>query len=268
MCCLLYINIGSTNVNYLPRSAECLESIYSSTTFVFTDVMSYQMFAGFCKLPPGMQQVPAQQPPAFFKHARKLEMSLNANFAKSIPCADVNHPATGPVHDALDFHWLQLNRFDHLVDLKIWVTSRAIVFWQDPKRPPVWTPLLVDLKSDELGKALQRLSLVKSVDLSTALHKDVKTTDLAEDGLVDGIAPKNVRLWKRGTGDRFHPYLGPIKPGDTGDGLLLVSAERYGSCPSLFLHPLELLIESRFRRYVKEPPNSRSVESVHVSTVT
>lgn len=210
-----------------PSSAECIESIYRSTTFVFTDAMSYQLFAGLCKLPPSMQEVPAQPPPAFFKHACQLEISLNANFATSIPCTDEKHAVTGPVHDVFDFHWLQLNRFDHLTDLKIWVTSRAAVFWTNPDNPPARTPLLVDLSGEALRKGLQTVRGVQSVALSGPLHQDVDTADGSEDGLVEGVAPKNVYLWKRGTGDRYHPYLGPINPGGIGDGFLTVSPQRY-----------------------------------------
>lgn len=168
------------------------------------------MFAGFCKLP-ALQNIPVQVSPAFFKHARKLEISVCANFTVSIPCSDFDHPVTSPLHNAFDFHWLHLDRFDNLADLKIWVNSRAAAFWADsdyrPYIEPSYSPRLLSLSSKALGDSLQTLKDVKSVAVSAALHQDVRTSDGAQHGFVDGIGPKNVRMWKRGTGDRHHPNL-------------------------------------------------------------
>lgn len=200
---------------------------------MFTDAVTYQAFVGFCRPPPvlrGPEARQPQQPPAFFKHACKLEISLIGNFASSFPCAplaDMEDPIVGPVHDAFDFHWLKLNRFDHLTDLKIWVNSRGTTTWSDPNLRPVRTPLLVDLNIEALREAFRGLEHTRSVAFSAALHHDVKTRDGSEDGFVDNVAPPNVHLWKRGTGDYYHPRIGPIRPGGFGDGVLISSRERY-----------------------------------------
>ncbi|EEQ89713.2 uncharacterized protein BDCG_04833 [Blastomyces dermatitidis ER-3] len=56
---------------------------------------------------------------------------------------------------------------------------------------------------------------VGSVTISAPLSKDI----LPKDGYVEeDITQSNVHLWKRGAGDKLHPRLWPMRPGDPGEG--------------------------------------------------
>lgn len=113
-------------------SAECLQSIYESTTFVFLNLLTLQRFFGVCPLTAAtfartrQDYTPGLPPPAFFTHARNLEITLSPDFPKHVWCTAVKNadlPATER-HQAYDFHWLNLDKFQSLKDIQIWIASR------------------------------------------------------------------------------------------------------------------------------------------------
>ncbi|SPO00296.1 uncharacterized protein DNG_03141 [Cephalotrichum gorgonifer] len=109
-------------------SSECLQSIYSSTTFIFTELQCLQFFVGYCQKPVNPKlDIQPTQPPAFFKYARKLELSLPADFPVAIPCVVPELSKQEHLHDVYDFHWLWLDKFHSLSSVKIWIASRKCV---------------------------------------------------------------------------------------------------------------------------------------------
>ncbi|KAG7132983.1 hypothetical protein HYQ45_008780 [Verticillium longisporum] len=203
-------------------SAECLRSIYESTTFVFTDMKTVQMWFGYCALSPFMQAWPKRglTPPAFYKYARTFELSLFPTFPLDLLCATKDLPGLPMRHAVYDFHWLRLDRFEHLTNVNIWIESRSLM------------PLPEDALSfsgikhfsrETLHEALACFSSVPSVTISTALGPGIGPED---DGRVEDIAPPGVTLFKRGLGDRFHPYLNAIMPGKPLDGLIHTCVQR------------------------------------------
>ncbi|EGY22673.1 uncharacterized protein VDAG_04111 [Verticillium dahliae VdLs.17] len=203
-------------------SAECLRSIYESTTFVFTDMKTVQMWFGYCALPPFMQAWPKRglTPPAFYKYARTFELSLFPTFPLDLLCATKDLPGLAMRHAVYDFHWLRLDRFEHLTNVNIWIDSRSLM------------PLPEDalnfsgikhFSRETLHEALACFSSVPSVTISTALGPGIGPED---DGRVEDIAPPGVTLFKRGLGDRFHPYLNAIMPGKPLDGLIHTCVQR------------------------------------------
>ncbi|KAK2052205.1 hypothetical protein LY76DRAFT_671853 [Colletotrichum caudatum] len=74
-------------------STECLRSVYESTTFIFTDMRAMQMLFDHCALHPAMETLKTGEiPPAFFKHARRLELSLGPDFPALLMCANYDLP--------------------------------------------------------------------------------------------------------------------------------------------------------------------------------
>ncbi|KAF4922367.1 hypothetical protein CGCVW01_v005341 [Colletotrichum viniferum] len=89
-------------------SNECLQSIYESTTFIFTDLATVQMFFGACAIHPAMKTAKTGvTPPAFFKYARSFELSLSPDFPALPICANYDLPGIPRRHDVYDFHWLR-----------------------------------------------------------------------------------------------------------------------------------------------------------------
>jgi hypothetical protein len=186
------------------RSAQCLKSIYESITFVFTDLKTIQAWFGYCQLPPEWEVVFKRHttPPAFHKYARNFELALKPDFGRSFVCGNkikdlprVEHP-----HDGYDFHWLHLSQFRSLRTVKIWVSARS----KEPRIDPeeiVFGIKELDVKA--LTQCLISFENIESVTISTPLDPSFEP----EDGLVKSFAVPNVKLYKRGTGDRFHPKL-------------------------------------------------------------
>lgn len=181
-----------------------------------------QMFIGYCEVPPPIMNRPkiAVPPPAFFKYARELELSLTPNFPIVIPCADPYCHRQEDLHNVYDFHWLRLHEFQNLSNINIWVTARGIPLRFDKEHDFI---SITQLDVDAVAKALSCFGNINSITLSTPLSRDIGP----EDGYVEGIARPGIRLWKRGSGDRFHPHLVPIRPGRTLDGVIRTSASRY-----------------------------------------
>ncbi|KAI8717181.1 hypothetical protein NCS52_00793200 [Fusarium sp. LHS14.1] len=192
-------------------SEECLKSIYESITFVFTDLHSWQSFVGFCDQDTRMRNWPKVdlQPQAFTKYCKHLELSMTALFPRLITCSSPKRtPQTDRPHDPYDFHWLRLDNFQNLQSIKIWVTARSTKVFSLPDgryNSPNFTKI-TDLNIDELKEVLSCFAGVNEFVISTPLSNDIGP----EDGLVEGILTKQQhRVWKRGTGDFFHPRLSP-----------------------------------------------------------
>lgn len=178
-------------------------------------MMTFQLFVGFCKTPmllvehrfPKIGGVP---PPVLPDHVRHLELSLTPNLEHELPCADRSEtPKEEDLHDAYDFHWLRLDKFQNLRSVNIWMAARGMdihpVYEDSPD--PVFVAIS-NLNIEPLRRSLANFGGSFEVTLSTPLHEEIAP----EDGYVEGIAPSNVRLWKRGTGDWYHPYMSPSAP--------------------------------------------------------
>ncbi|KND92011.1 hypothetical protein TOPH_03312 [Tolypocladium ophioglossoides CBS 100239] len=190
-------------------SSECLRSIYESTTFIFTDMLALPMFVGFCDTPPPMKPLPTMLslPLECFKYTRSLELSLSADFPIMLPCANALDRRSGHPHDVYDFHWLRLDQFQNLSNLNIWIAARGNLRRSGECYKECDFVCVNQLDIDALRRALASFSRVDSVTLSTPLGGNIGP----EDGYVEGIAAPGIRVWKRGTGDRFHPTLIPIE---------------------------------------------------------
>ncbi|UNI24169.1 hypothetical protein JDV02_009937 [Purpureocillium takamizusanense] len=187
-------------------SSECLPSIYGSTTFVFTDTTSLTTLVGSCDTPAPMKTpyTPPNVPRFLFQHARSLELSLSANFSVLLPCTVATDRKSGLAHDAYDFHWLKPGMFKCLSSLNIWIAARGLALRYDGEHDFV-APNQLDLEA--LGKMTESLCGVGSVALSMPLGSGIEP----QDGYVESLARPGVRLWKRGTGDRFHPHLNTLR---------------------------------------------------------
>ncbi|KFZ06289.1 hypothetical protein V501_07569 [Pseudogymnoascus sp. VKM F-4519 (FW-2642)] len=205
-------------------SEECLKSIYESTTFILSDLPTIQTFLGYCALHPAMKKRSKQgiTPPAFFKHARSLELAFMPDFPSSLLCAAYDLPDLPHRHSVYDFHWLHLPKFQNLQNLNIWVSARSLTM-ADPRsdRSYGFTGI-TEHDAAALEGILTHLSPVAKVTLSTPLAPSVGPPE--EEGYLDGV---KARVYKRGSGDRFHPPLYPIEPGGTFDGVIYTSPTRY-----------------------------------------
>ncbi|KAH8890541.1 hypothetical protein GQ53DRAFT_782549 [Thozetella sp. PMI_491] len=204
------------------NSAECLQSIYQSTTFVFTDLFSVQVFFGFCALHSDMERLPkiGPPPPAFFKYARSWELSLSADFPTLLACANTSLPGIDRHHEVYDFHWLRFNQFQSLQSIKIWIAARSFSCRIDSDNSFLG---IKQFDADGLKKLLACFENVRSFVLSTPLASSVGP----DEGYVDKMALPGIWLYKRGTGDRFHPFLTFIDPGGTFDRRIYTTAARY-----------------------------------------
>ncbi|RYP58133.1 hypothetical protein DL769_009090 [Monosporascus sp. CRB-8-3] len=189
-------------------SAECLQSIYESTTFIFTDFPALQMFFGYCELHPVVKTWPKLgiTPPAFFKYARSLELSLSPDFPKLLMCANFDLPGIERRHDVYDFHWLRLDQFQNLQRVNIWIAARSVSCRIDSDNNFFG---IKQFGVEGLRGVLAPFGHIKSVTLSTPLGPSIRP----QEGNVEGVAPPGFRLYKRGSGDRFHPFLNLIQPG-------------------------------------------------------
>ncbi|KAK1999298.1 hypothetical protein LX36DRAFT_605313 [Colletotrichum falcatum] len=211
---LAAIRAVSTSANV---SAECLQSIYESTTFIFTDMRTIEMFFGPCALHPALKAAKAKRgPPAFFKHARHLELSLSPDFPALLMCANYDLPGIPRHHDVYDFHWLRFGQFQNLRSLRIWIAARSVTAGVEANSG---FRGIKQFNADEVKDVLTSFGTVGSVTLSTPLSQSISPRE----GYVDVGAVPSVRLYKRGSGDRFHPFLTLIELGCVFDGLIYTS---------------------------------------------
>lgn len=204
--------------------------------------MTFQIFVGYCKVPTlAVENSDRSSPkirlpqPVLLEHVRHLELSLTPNFELALPCSSSSFPGETTkeedLHDAYDFHWLRLDKFQNLKSINIWMAARGMdvhpVYQNSPN--PVFVAIS-HLNIESLRTALANLGGSFKVTLSTPLHEDITP----EDGYVEGIAPCNVRLWKRGTGDRYHPYMAPSGPTGALYGYVFARARRYVAVDEYF----------------------------------
>ncbi|XEV04813.1 hypothetical protein FSHL1_010100 [Fusarium sambucinum] len=190
-------------------SSECIKSIYESTTFIFTDIIALNLFVGFCKVPEFQQRDfdVAIPPPAFRTLGRHLELSLEPVFPMLLPCSSpIMTSETKERHGCLDFHGLRLDRIENLNTLDIWITARCTVLLLDTEANNIdQSPYnIAQLRIESLKEVLAPLSHVKNITMSIPL----KDNNGVEDGYVVNSAP--LKIWRRGSGDRFHPSLVPV----------------------------------------------------------
>ena len=159
-------------------------------------------------------------PPAFFRHSRSLELSLSADFPMNLICAAYDMPDLQRRHDTYDFHWLRLERFQNLRSVNIWIAARSISCRLDSDNNFFG---IKQFSADALKNVLAPFGHIKSVTVSTPLGSSVGSK---EDGDVKDVVPPRMRLYKRGSGDRFHPFLNFIKIGGELDGVINTSPEK------------------------------------------
>ncbi|KAH6711903.1 hypothetical protein BKA61DRAFT_677098 [Leptodontidium sp. MPI-SDFR-AT-0119] len=201
-------------------SAECLQSIYESTTFIFTDFRALQMFFGYCANNPALKKLPEMPtPPAFFKYTRSLELSLSPDFPKHLLCANIDLPGIERRHEVYDFHWLRLDQFENLKRVNIWIASRSISCRVDSNNS---FRGIKEFDFEELRKLLTPFKNIKSFTMSTPLGPSVGP----EEGIVKGVISSGGKLYKRGSGDKFHPFLTYIELDRVFDGLIYTSPTR------------------------------------------
>ncbi|KAF4809411.1 hypothetical protein CGCSCA5_v011402 [Colletotrichum siamense] len=202
-------------------SEECLQSIYRSTTFIFTDMPAVQMFFGYCELHPIVKTFPkiGITPPAFFKYARNVELSLSPCFNLELLCANFDLPGIPRRHDVYDFHWLRLDRFEYLQTFNIWIASRCT----SNRYPSKYDSFsgIKGLDKRNLSDLLAPFSLIGSVTISTPLSSNIEP----EEGFVEDVVVPGFRLYKRGSGDRFHPILVLWHHGNSYDYTIHTTAE-------------------------------------------
>ncbi|KAH8693474.1 hypothetical protein GQ44DRAFT_765179 [Phaeosphaeriaceae sp. PMI808] len=176
-------------------SAQCLKSIYESITFIFTDLSSIQAWFGHCQLQPEWEIL-------FEGH---VTPQLFTNFGKSFICTMVmmGLPQAENPHDGYDFHWLHLSRFEALHTVKIWINARSKSIRFDPNEI-VFGIKELDVKA--LTSCLSSFENIASVVISTPLGPSFEP----EEGIVQNLSVSNVTLYKRGRGDKFHPWLNLI----------------------------------------------------------
>ncbi|KFY07031.1 hypothetical protein V492_07510 [Pseudogymnoascus sp. VKM F-4246] len=202
-------------------SEECLKSIYESTTFIFFDLETVQMFLGHCQLTPGIEHWPRVgiTPPGLFKYARSLEFSLSPDSPKLLNCTRFNLAGTEVRHDFYDFHWLRLPEFQNLESINIWISARSLIPSAKVKDPHDFTGI-TEFDVDALQQVLAHLDPVANVTLSTPLGPSVGP----EEGYVEGF---KARVYKRGSGDTFHPMLyPPLEQGGTYDCMIHTAPNR------------------------------------------
>ena len=160
-------------------------------------------------------------PPGFYKYARTLELSLSADFTGALLCANYDLPGLERRHEVYDFHWLRLDLFQNLHTLNIWISARANTMALEETASTYNYTGITELNTEELERVLSHLSHVATVTLSTPLAPSVGP----EEGFVEGYV--KARVYKRGSGDKFHPPLYPIQPDGTFDGVIHTSPTRY-----------------------------------------
>jgi hypothetical protein len=144
-------------------------------------------------------------------------------------CANIDLPGIDSCHEVYDFHWLRLDWFQNLQSIKIWIAARS----SKPINFPIGGPDgpqdfrgIKEFDMENLKDMLKPFKNVKSLTLSTPLSPNLGPQG---EGYVDsdGIIP--VRLYKRSTGDHFHPPLIWIQHDNTYfDGLINTSTEKCG----------------------------------------
>ena len=164
--------------------------------------------------------------PALHQHARTLELSLMPDFPSSLLCATHDLPDLPHRHPVYDFHWLHLPKFHNLQTLNIWISARSLTMAHSKYDQSYGFTGITEHDAAALQEILTHLSPVPNLTLSTPLAPSVGPPDegYLDGGVTDGVT---ARVCKRGSGDRFHQRLEPIKPGGPYDGVIYTSSTRY-----------------------------------------
>lgn len=149
-------------------------------------------------------------PPAFHTYGRHLELSLNPVFSTELSCSS---PMITPVeqerHCSLDFYGLRLDLLENLTTVDVWVAARCthLIVDRDGENLDPKPYDITTLSVWKLKQALSHLGLEKNITISTPLSECVEPQDgyIEHDELYPGL-----RIWRRGTGDLYHPALYPI----------------------------------------------------------
>ncbi|KAL9615935.1 MAG: hypothetical protein Q9160_009135 [Pyrenula sp. 1 TL-2023] len=195
-----------------------------------------QMFFGYCTLHPFMKTwskpVVTVRPPAFYQHARHLEISLSPDFPMLLWCANFDVPELERRHEAWDFHWLRLDRFQKLQSIRIWISARSITSRLDSDNNFLGVK---QLETAALKNVLASFEHIDSFTLSTPLGLTVGPED---EGFVDDVSAPGIHVYKRGTGDNFHPFLNLVFPDDENHfgGLIHTNPQRYACTGPLKLY--------------------------------
>ncbi|KAF6831375.1 hypothetical protein CPLU01_06794 [Colletotrichum plurivorum] len=208
----------------IPWSSPCIPMLLSckllSTTFIFTDLPAIEKFLGGpCYLPPEWKPYhKSMAPPAFLRYAHHMELSLEPHFPLTLSCAKHDLPGIPQLHEVYDFHWLRLDHFENLQSLKIWIASRSFTTFE---RESVRFRGIKQFGLDDLKDLLAPFARVKSVTISAPLS----SRRGPEEGEVKEVATPGVQLYKRGSGDRFHPFFVFFSPCRSRNSRIDTSAE-------------------------------------------
>ncbi|KAK7210814.1 hypothetical protein V2G26_017992 [Clonostachys chloroleuca] len=185
-------------------SSECLKSLYESTTFVFTDILALERFIGVCQPnPTGDLRTNDNKPAGFLELARNLELMLSLLFHLDVSYFKTHERGSAEsFHNPCDFHWLKLGQFENLTSIKIWASAREFRFCD--LSYAVNFKILNERDLEGLKNFFSPLANVQEILLSSPFEKEIQP----EDGLVGGITARpSHRVWKRGSGDAFHPSM-------------------------------------------------------------
>ena len=208
--------------------------MYESITFIFTDLWAMQAWFGHCQLPKDWHGIfeGHSMPPAFPKYARGFELSLDPDFGRSVQCGNEVErlPVTAHPHEGYDFHWLHLSRFENLRTVNIWVGARSKTIRLSSQGTEIVPDVpdfvfgIKELDPKTFARLMSAFEKVDSVTISTPLGPSFEP----EEGRVTKFPVSNVRLYKRGTGDRFHPLMSIISgpPWSHHDRLIHTSGRR------------------------------------------
>lgn len=215
-----------TPTGYLPMMLACRRMywelspvIYANTRFVFTDVVTYQMFMGVC---PGeadsdsneeeqeeqhvaQREEPHNPPPQFMQHTRELDLSMSMEFPMQMPCSaelEAEVEAGLGKHSAYDFHWLQLDKL---------ASCRKVNLWIAFDRPPhcmFYGRYITDKSPNFLRKSLMAFEPADHVQVTLSTPLSFYVGPLQACGAVDELSRPNVRVWKRDN------YVVDISPTD------------------------------------------------------
>ncbi|KAI8712843.1 hypothetical protein NCS52_01383700 [Fusarium sp. LHS14.1] len=185
-------------------SPEIVESLYRSTTFIFTDIVAWQLWLGYCDPQTSPRPELREAPRAFLENTRSIELGLHPTFKLQVPCTFSEDDHSEQLHDPYDFHWLNMDRFRNLRSLKIWMSARTLSIF--PRQPMhQWRYHRLDqFSKSELIKSLSAFDNLDEFIISTPLAQNIGP----EDGYVQDLMENpNHHVWKRGTGDHFHPGM-------------------------------------------------------------
>ena len=178
----------------------------------------------------------AISPPGFRTYGRDTELSLETVFPMLLPSSSpIITPEPEERHSPSDFHALRLDLLQNLTTINIWIAARSTVLLLGENADNIdQSPYdITRLGIESIKEALASLKRIKNITLSLPLVSDTDTEDGyvvasasdIEDGYIVDTA--QLRIWRRGSGDRFHPALLPVFEVDNFSSNVHSSEERY-----------------------------------------